>query len=84
MLEESNRRLRGPGVPGLRQSSSPFIRNVDEVLTLLFQDRTSSAQMGGITEEFIKKLSEKVNLLTMERKSQGKTVPEDQVMAGHN
>ena len=40
--------------------------------------------MGGITEEFIKKLSEKVNLLTMERKSQGKTVPEDQVTAGHN
>ena len=32
----------------------------------MFQDRTSSAQMGGITEEFIKKLSEKVNLLTME------------------
>ena len=47
----------------------------------MFQDRTSSAQMGGITEEFIKKLSEKVNLLTMERKSQGKTVPEEQVMA---
>ena len=49
-----------------------FIRNVDEVLTLLFQDRTSSAQMGGITEEFIKKLSEKVNLLTMERKGRAK------------
>ena len=28
--------------------------------------------MGGITEEFIKKLSEKVNLLTMERKGRAK------------
>ena len=29
----------------------------------------------------MKKLSEKVSLVTMERKSQGKTVPEDQVTA---